>query len=103
MLNRSLEHLESELRFALDETPINPDSPILSAYTANRVVPISLGMGYICTLLPILYGIGNVLTSLLLQIFKSLLVDISKFNAANNLWVAATENAQQPVESWLHF
>eukprot|EP00171_Calliarthron_tuberculosum_P023275 IDg23275t1 len=66
-LEEPLQHVASNLRFALDETPVNPDSPLLQAYTTRNSVPLSKGRASIWTLLPVLCGNGSVIASLLLQ------------------------------------
>ena len=102
-LDAPLEHVSAKRRYALDETPVNPDSPMLKAYTTGNGVPLSCGRAAIWTLLPVLCGDGSVSATLLLQRCQSLPVDAVKFTSANDLCVAATENAQQSDDSWLSF
>jgi len=102
-LNEPLEHVSAELRFALDETPIVPDAPMLKAYTTSNRVPLSRGRASIWTLLPVLSANGNVIATLLLQRCQSVPVDVAKFVSMNNLCISATENAQQSDVSWLNF
>ncbi len=102
-LNVPLEHVHATMRFALDETPINPDSPLTQAYTTNKGVPLSRGRASIWTLMPVLSADGRVLASLLLQRCQSLPVDTVKLTASSDLCVAATENAQQSDNSWVEF
>ncbi len=91
------------LRFALDETLVNPDALMLKSYKNTYSVPLSCGRASIWTLLPALQGSGNMLTSILLQRCQSLPIDAAKFTAAHDLCVAATENAEQCDQLWLRF
>ena len=65
-LNEPQQHVPDIYRFALDETPILPDAPVLNAYTANKGVPLSCDRTSVWTLLPVLRGDGTVLSCLLL-------------------------------------
>lgn len=78
-LNCPLEHVEACRRYALDETPVNPDSPMLKAYTVVNGVPLSRGRASIWTLMPVLCGDGSVTACLLLQRCQSVPVDAAKF------------------------
>ena len=94
-LDESLEHIPSHLRFARDETPINPDLSMLKEHAVCNDVPLSRGRASMWTLLPVLHGNGSHLTSLLFQRCHSLPVDAVKFTSSNEFCVAGTENAQQ--------
>lgn len=104
-LDEPLEHVDAKLRFALDETPITPDAPMLKTYTTTtgRAVPLSRGRASIWTLMPVLCGDGSVLSTLLLQRCLSVPVDTGKMTGGAGILVGATENAQQTDEMWLQF
>lgn len=102
-INEPLEHMSASCRFALDETPIVPDSPRLKTYTTGNRVPLSQGRASIWTLLPVLCGNRSILATLLLQRCQSVSVDAATFSATNDLCIAATENAQQTDDMWLEF
>lgn len=96
-LNEPLDNFSENLQFALNETPIIPDSPLLNTDSVqNRVASI-------WSLLPLPYGNVQIIGSLLLQIFQSLPVDILTFTATNNICVSTTENAQQTDETWFEY
>ena len=103
VLNEPLEHVSAELRYALDETLIVPDSPLLKTYTTLNRIPISRGRAAIWTLLPVFCANGSLISSMLLQRCQSLPVDIVKFTSSNDICAGATENAQQTDETWLKF
>ena len=102
-LKKPLEHIPAKYRFGLDETPIIPDSPLLSALTTTNSVPLSYSGASVWTLLPVLRGDGTVLSCCILQKCKSLLVDIMNFTSQNGVCVGSTENSQQTDEMWLQF
>ena len=102
-LNEPLEHVNASIRFALDETPVNPDAPMPKSYTTSGGVALSSGKASIWTLPTVLKSSREMLASLLLQRSESLSVDAAKFMALHDLCVAATENAQQCDDSWLNF
>ena len=87
------------MRFALDETPLNPDSPLLRAYTTSDGLPLSNGRAAIWTIMPVLCGKGCVVASLLLQRCQSVPIDSGNFTSGNDVCIAATQNAQQSEES----
>lgn len=102
-MDEPLEHLSAELRFALDETPINPDSPILKALTMRNRVPFSIGRASMWTLLPLLRVDGSVLCTLLLKRCQSLPVDAAKFSSSHNFCIGVTENSQQTDDMGMKF
>lgn len=102
-LNMPLEHVPASSRFALDETSVMPDSPMLRGLSVNKNVPLSRGRSSMWTLLPLLSGDGRVLACLLILRCLPLPVDAAKFTFSNGLCVASTENAQQTEESWMNF
>lgn len=102
-LNCVLRHVGAERRFALDETPLTPDAPLLKSITTNSGVVLCQGRTSIWTLLPVLRADGTVLSTCVLQRCKSIPVDAIKFCSSNSVIIGATENAQQTDEMWLKF
>ena len=102
-LVKPLVHVESKLRFALDETPIVLDSPLLRAYTASNQTPIAKGKASIWTLLTVLSGDGSAIATLLLQRCLPVPVEMMKFTSSHGVCLGASENALQTYVLWHEF
>ena len=101
-LDEPLVHVDSKLRFALDETTIVPDSPLLRAYTTSNQTPIAKGKASIWTLLPALSGNGSAIATILLQRCLSVPLDMVKFTSSHGVYLGASEYAQTD-DLWYEF
>lgn len=63
-------HASEKSRFDLDETSLNPDYPLLMAYTLHNGVAVAQGRSSIWKLLPVLCANGNAISSLIMQRFQ---------------------------------
>lgn len=102
-LNAPLEHFDAGFRYALDETRMMLDSPMLMVYTTTHSIPLAHDRESMWTLMPVLGGDGRMIADTLLQSCKSIPVDDTKCSAVHDLCISATENAQQSEQSWMEF